>query len=325
MPVAPRRDRRPRSGSRRRQAGGRHASSRSVVSPIARRIAAAAESALPAQGATAPSPAAARAELTRFPIRLLGLGELSSKTVDLTAEVAGFRSSGLVHAQLETLACALRLFECVPPIPVKVHQLSAMHEATAGERDDVGLLLAPACQDGRPLLAHDAARRPPRTPGSRRSRPFPSRSARALRRRRHHRLVEQREPLSNMTALDEDAALHMHREGKEIRVAETLRRIPLPRLQSRPRPSKSPASLVLEGDRHQHVALLRAFTVPARSTNRCARPSHPVAGPISPRSASCMPIQNAHRAAFSDDPVVGVTLKCARPRIRTQSSSRPSM
>ena len=91
-------------------------------------------------------------QLTRFAIRLLGLGELSSKTVNLTAEVAGLCSSGLVHAQRKTLACALRLFQCIPPIPAKVHQLSAMHEAAAGERDEVGLLPAPACQDGRPLL-----------------------------------------------------------------------------------------------------------------------------------------------------------------------------
>lgn len=158
---------------------------------------------------------------------------------------------------------------------MKVHQLSAMHEAAAGERDEVGLLLAPACQDGRPLLratqlvnllarqdhaAVDDSRH------DRRELP---------RRRRHHCLVEQCEPLSNATALDEDAALHMHREGKEIRIAETLAEFRGCAC-SLSRASEVAGELVLKGDWHQHVALLRAFTVLAPDQPLCA--SEPTGG-----------------------------------------------
>ena len=229
--------------------------------------------------------------------------------MDLTAEVAGLRSSGLVHAQLETLACALRLFECIPPIPVKVHQLSAMHEAAAGERDEVGLLPAPACQDGRPLLRATqlvdllARQDHAAVDDSRHDRRELSR------RRRHHRLVEQREPLSDATALEEDAALHMHRKGKEIRVAETLAEFRCCAC-SRGRALEVAGDLVLEGDGHQHVALLRAFTVLAFDQPLCA--SEPTGGRAhlpTKRKLHSDPERTSRGA--QRDPVVRVALKCA--------------
>src|SRR4029077_10300834 len=149
---------------------------------------------------------------------------------------------------------------CVVPIPVKVHQLSPMHEAAAAVRNEVGLLLAPACQNSRPLLratqlVNLLARQDHAAVDD------PRDDRRELSGDRgHHCLVEQREPLSDTTALDEDAALRMHREGKEIRVAETLADFRCCGC-GRGGALKVAGGFVLEGDGYQHVALLRAFTV----------------------------------------------------------------
>ena len=68
----------------------------------------------------------------------------------------------------------------------------------------------------------------------------------------------------------------------------------------------------------------RSAHSPSGSTSRWARPSQPVAGPISPRVARFRTIHAAQRTARSVSPFSRCRW-CARSSHATQSSSRPSM
>ena len=80
-----------------------------------------------------------QAEQARLSVRLLSLRELASEAVDLTLQVARFARGGLVHRLFEPAVRALGLIECVRPRPLQLHQLGAVDQAAAGERQQVGL------------------------------------------------------------------------------------------------------------------------------------------------------------------------------------------
>ena len=142
--------------------------------------------------------------------------------MNLASEIAGLGRSPLVHRLFAAPAGAFGLLQCVRPCPTQLHQLGAMDEAAARERQEVGLALTPARQRRRPLACaaklvdlfaredHSAVD----DPGDHRRE--------RLGRDRHHRLVEQAEPLPDAAGPDEDVALNVNRERKQVRVAEAL-------------------------------------------------------------------------------------------------------
>ena len=135
-----------------------------------------------------------------------------------------------------------------------------MHEAAAGEGDEVGLALAPARKGGGPLLrAADLIRvlagedhaavddagddRRELAGGD-----------------RHHRLVEQPQALLDAPAPDQDVALLVGGEREQVRVAEALAdRRGLGG--GRGGRLEVAARLLLEDDRQQQVAALDAVVV----------------------------------------------------------------
>ena len=87
----------------------------------------------------------------RLPIRLLGRAELAAEPSKLGLAVQRqARPTGVLGLD-ETLPGSLGLFERLFPGAVELQDLCSVHEATAGEGDDVGLALAPAGEGGCPL------------------------------------------------------------------------------------------------------------------------------------------------------------------------------
>ena len=215
--------------------------------------------------------------LARSPVGLLGGREVAAEPVDLALQVRGLRGSRWVRRPLEAAIGAVRLLERLRPVAVELHQLSAMDEAAAGERQQVGLLLPPAAQRGRPLTRpahivdllakHDHA-----------AVDDPGGDRRELARRRpHHGLVEEAEALPYPPVVHQDVALSEHREREEILVCEPLADLGSSR-RSRGRAVEVALRLVLEDDGHEHVALLRAlpfaFEQPARAAEPAGSRSH---------------------------------------------------
>ena len=101
----------------------------------------------------------------------------------------------------------------------------------------------------------------------------------------------------------------MHREGKEIGVAETLAQFRGCAC-SRGRTLEVAGGLVLEGDGHQYVALFCAFTVFAFDQPLCA--SEPTGGRTHlPAKGKLYSDPERTSRGAQRYPVVGVALKCA--------------
>src|SRR3712207_1526212 len=73
--------------------------------------------------------------------------------MDLSLPVVGLGHRRPVHRPGATLTGPPRLRESVRPRAVKLHDLSAMHHAGAGETDHIWLLFAPPREGGGPLLS----------------------------------------------------------------------------------------------------------------------------------------------------------------------------
>ena len=86
----------------------------------------------------------------RLAVRLLGGGEVALQAVQLPLAVE--RLAGGPRSSATTRAGLPRLGERLGPGAAHLHDLGAVDEAAAGERDEVLLLLAPARQRGGPLL-----------------------------------------------------------------------------------------------------------------------------------------------------------------------------
>ena len=93
--------------------------------------------------------------LARSPVGLFGGREVAAEPVDLALQVRGLRGSRWVRRPLEAPVRPVRLLERLRPGALKLHQLSAVDEAAAGEGQQVGLLLPPAAQSA----VHSRARR----------------------------------------------------------------------------------------------------------------------------------------------------------------------
>ena len=168
--------------------------------------------------------------------------------MDFASEIPPLGRSPAIHCILEAAACPSRFLQGRPPVAVKLHELSAVHEAAAGKSEEVWLLLAPPRQGRRPLPCtanlvdlftrqdHAAVND---SGDDRRNLP---------RRYRHHCLVQDAETLAHVAVRDEERALHVRRKGKEVSVAETFAGL-------RCRRGRSggtfvvAGSLVLQGDR----------------------------------------------------------------------------
>src|SRR5215211_455261 len=94
----------------------------------------------------------------------------------------------------------------------------------------------------------------------------------------------------------------MYGEGEQIYIVEALRDLGSASCGG-VRGLQVTGGLMPQHDWHQQIALFDAVA-PSRSTSRWARPSHPVARLISPRSARCMPTQKAQRTACLASPVL---------------------
>src|SRR5207247_11075921 len=79
-----------------------------------------------------------QAELARLPVGFRGLSKLPSQTVNLASQVARLRRGRLIHRLLGTPAGAFGLLQCIGPGSLELHQLGAMDEAAACERQKLG-------------------------------------------------------------------------------------------------------------------------------------------------------------------------------------------
>jgi len=118
----------------------------------------------------------------------------------------------------------------------------------------------------------------------------------------HRRLVAQCEPLDYMATADEHLALHVQRERRQVGIVEALRgrrgvarnhralRVVARRLA--PERDRQPQVAL-------HDALLRlSFDEPLRAADPAGPATH-----LPGESSSCIPIQNAHRAAGCASPL----------------------
>ena len=236
------------------------------------------------------------AELARQPVGLLGLTELPTQTMNLAFQVARLRRGRLIHRLLEAPTGAVRLLQRIGPVSLELHQLGAMDEATARERQEVGLALTPTSEGCRPLAGaaklvdlftrqdHSAVD----DPGDHRRERFG--------RDRHHRLVQQTEPLPDPPGPDEDVALDVNRKSKQVVVAEALADL---RRRGCGGGSAFQIALgfVLEDDRHQHVALLDALALlPIEQPLGAAEPAGGRPHLSAERELDADPERTAHRA-----------------------------
>ncbi|MPZ59460.1 MAG: hypothetical protein GEU91_23855 [Rhizobiales bacterium] len=88
--------------------------------------------------------------LARHFVRVFGCRELAPKSMDLRLLIECRGRSLFIGPVGEALARAARLFDCIWPGAVQLHDLRAMHKAPAGE-NQIGLLLAPFGELGSPV------------------------------------------------------------------------------------------------------------------------------------------------------------------------------
>ena len=183
-----------------------------------------------------------------------------------------------------------------------------MNEAAAGERHQVGLLLPPAPESGRPLAGpahvvdllaghdhaavHDSGDDRGELPGG----------------GANHRLVQENQALSYPPVTDEDVALPEGGEREEIPVSELLAELGRS-CRCRGRAVVVALGLVLEGDGHQHVSALDAL---ALAVQQPPGPSEPArAGPHLPAQKEMHP--DPERAAGGESRLAGTGALAAGP------------
>jgi hypothetical protein len=199
-------------------------------------------------------------EPARLSVRLLGVLEPPAEPLDLALQVPPLRNRSRIHRLREALAGQARLLERRGPVAAQPQELSAVHEAPPSERDQIRLLLAPACQCGGPLMGaphlvdlfageNDAA------------------VDDAADDRRHlacshchHRFVQQAEAFGYASALRKHSPLNVHGEREEVDVTEAL--TDLGRCGcGGGRAVEVAAHFVLKSDRQEHVTVLDALAL----------------------------------------------------------------
>ena len=195
------------------------------------------------------------AEPARLAVRGLRLVQLAAEAVELAAPVGRLRRRTPVEAVGEPRGGAVRLRERVVPRALELEDLRAMDETPARERDEVGLLAAPAREHPGPLpraahLEHVLAREDDGAvdhPGRDRREAAPGDD--------HHRLVQQREALSHPARMEEHVAVRLRRQRERLGVSEPRRDRPRLRRHGGCRLEVA-GGLVTEDEGHQQVRLL---------------------------------------------------------------------
>ncbi len=155
-------------------------------------------------------------------VRVLGVGELAPKPVELAAQVERAAENKLAPRVGEPVTCALHLVQRVGPGATQLHDLGSMDQALAAVQHELGLCITPAAECSRPLvrptnveqllarLDHGAVR-------------VADRDRRDLSRSHaHHRLVEQGDALFDLAHVDQAPTLPDASEGGELRFAKEL-------------------------------------------------------------------------------------------------------
>ncbi len=155
----------------------------------------------------------------RLPVGLLRGTELSEHAVDLPAAVTGLSRGGRVLRPPGTLLRSAGRLERRGPRAVQMEELGAVRQATARERDEVRLSVAPVREGGRPFLRAPELGCVPA--GEDDAAVDDSRDDRGqlAGRDRHHRLVEQPQAVLAAPESDQDMSLLVRREGEQVRVA----------------------------------------------------------------------------------------------------------
>ena len=257
---------------RRQQPGPRHASLGAVHHPADRRpgrVGLSLDQAQPCQaGLRLPAPPAGLA------VPLLGLRELAAEPVQLGLLVEGGTDRRL-SAREEPLTRTPRRAARARPLAVQLHDLGAMDQAVAAERDQVRLRVAPVGQCRRPLLRpaqiedllacldHAAVDRAGDDLGH------------LVGHDGDHDLVEQRHARGRVPLRDQRAALDVAGERHQVDVTEPQADLDGP---AGDRVGVRPVSLerALEGHRDEQVPLLRAVVPDLVDQPPCAR--EPAAG-----------------------------------------------
>ena len=167
-------------------------------------------------GLWVPSPSAG------LSVGLFCLGERAPQAVEVTPHVVRSPEGTLARGFGQPVACSLYLRRGVRPGTAEQHELGAVDQALAAVEHELGLRVAPAAERRRPLLGpayvehllapldHRAVKVTHRGRGH------------LLRRDRHHRLVEQRHALGDLSAIDEAPPLTDPGQRDQLRVAETV-------------------------------------------------------------------------------------------------------
>ena len=202
-------------------------------------------------------------------VRLLGLRELAAQPVQLALLVEGGTDRRLRPPE-EPLARPLRRVDRVRPGAAQLHDLGAMHQAVAAERDEIRLRVAPVRQRRRPLLRptqiedllarldHAAVDGPGDDLGH------------LVGHHRDHDLVEQGHSLDSLSLPDQRPALNVAGERHQIDVTEPiadLGRLAGDRVGARP----VARDRVLKRDRHQQMPSLRAVALAIVEQPACPR------------------------------------------------------
>ena len=180
--------------------------------------------------------------------------------MDFSLPVTGLAGRRRVLRFPATLAGPPRLFQRLRPRALELQDLGTMHQTTSREGHEVGLTLAPAREGGGPLpgtaklvgvLAgeDDAAID---DPGDDRGELAGG--------HRHHRLVEQPQPLLETPVLDQDVAPLVRSEREQVRIAKAL---PDRRRLARGSRGRLPvaARLLFDDCGHEQIAVLDAITL----------------------------------------------------------------
>ncbi len=250
----------------------------------------------------------------RFPVRFPGRVEITEQSVDLPSLVARLTRRRRALAAEAALSSPPRLRQRVLPRAIQPQHLSAMHQAAAGERDQVGLAAAPRGQGRRPFPgATNSLRVAACQDGAAIDDPGSDRRQLACR-HRDHRLVEEGKPFLNAPQPNQDVALFVPSQGEQVGVAEPLAGRRSLTCSSRGR-FQVARPLPLKDKRQQQVARPPPDRRPrARAT---VAPGPASRGPpISPRCARLMPTQKAQRSAASCEPASRCALyaRCRQPR-----------
>jgi hypothetical protein len=202
--------------------------------------------------------------------------------VHLAAQIGGVAGRHPVVRARGALLAELGLGQSARPVALELHDLGPVHQAAPAVGHEVGLLIAPPGQRGRPLP------RAAEVEGvlAREDHPAvddPAHDRRQLPRcDRDHALVEQGQALRDTPLLDQEVSLHVNCEAEEVGVAEALRQLGRPGPHRRPRLELA-GVLVLEHQGQQQVALLDA--VPRLALDQPLGACEPAAG------SACLPCE----------------------------------